>query len=198
MAESFEDRLWGYLMTEHGAQLATLPRRRRKTANPRSWVVGGSAVAAAGTAAGLAVALFATAATPAFAVTNNSNGTVTVRIHELVGISGANAELARLGVHARAVRLIPNCLKSLAQVPPAQWTYKAVRPEGATPSGQIRDNGGRTQIPVDPTRASSAVTIEPSQIPAGDTLVLAAREIASHVQLAVLMVRGPAPTCSSS
>ena len=128
-----------------------------------------------GAATALALALTATNSAPAFAVARNADGTVTVTIHDVAGVGGANTLLAALDVSVRAVPAVRGC--------PA--------PAGRQPESLFADRALR----LDP--ASSSVTIVPSAIPAGDTLVLAATETSSdHVALGVTLVRGPAPACS--
>lgn len=170
----FEDRLWSDLVQQHGAGLALAQRpapRRRRT---RPALLTGGAVGVLGTATALAFALAATTSTPAFAVTNNSDGTVTVTIHDIAGVAGANAELARLGVRASAVPAVSGCTAPVTREPEYRF------------AGALR-----------PDPASYAVTIKPSAIPRGDTLVLAAKELSTNrVELGVMLVRGPAPACS--
>src|SRR5580658_565754 len=98
----FEENLWREVMHEHGEDLA---RAARPMVTPR-WGVRPRLLA--GTTAGLAAAgastallLGATASSPAFAVTRNANGTVTVKLIRLSGISGANRALAAMGVRAK-------------------------------------------------------------------------------------------------
>lgn len=181
MAETFEDRLWADLVRDHGPRLAAMPRRATTLRNARPWLLGGSAIAIIGTAVALALALTATNPAPAYAVTSNPDGTVTVTIHELIGVAGANAQLARLGVPARVV---PGCANAAAPVPP---------PAGPK---HLRLPPSRSRGPVIP-EGFSAVTIRPDAIPSDDTLVIAAHEIDNHVQITIRMFQNPAPSCSS-
>jgi hypothetical protein len=180
MAEPFEDRLWADLVRDHGSQLAAMPRRATTRRIARPWLLGGSAIGIAGAATVLALALAATSPAPAYAVTRNSDGTVTVTIRELIGVAGANAELARMGVRARVVPLVPGC--AAVSVP---------SPDGPK---QLRRPPSQSRGPVIP-EGFSAVTIRPGAIPAGDTLLIAAREIDTHVQVTIKIAQNPAPTC---
>jgi hypothetical protein len=174
MTDGFEDRLWRDLVRDHGGHLATLRRPGSTTRNKRPLLLGG-AVSVAGAATVGALVLSATTSTPAYAVSSNSDGTITVTIHDIAGVAGANAQLARLGVRARAVPAVANCPTAVSRVPEYEWAGKAWRP----------------------APASFAVTLTPSEIPSGETLVLAAREIShDHVELGVMMVHGQAPGCS--
>lgn len=134
----------------------------------------------AGAATALALILSATNA-PAFAVTRNSNGTVTVTIDQIAGVSGANTELAALGVNARAVRIVQGCTATLQLLP--RRTPSVILPPHGNPS-VIHPHG------------SQSVTIEPSRIPAGDTVVLAVVQSTGVLQILVGMVRhGAVPRC---
>lgn len=139
----------------------------------------------------LAVLLTLTAGTspPAYALVVNPNGTLTLTINELVGVSGANGELARLGVRARIARIEPGCGRS--------GHFVRVRWPHAGPP------------PVEPEKLHSGLSglrmiIHPSGIPAGDTMLLTARlGHATHhgapiqtVEVSMGLYRGPAPTCS--
>jgi len=176
MTDGFEDRLWRDLVRDHAADLASLRRHASTTRSKRPLLLGGGAMSAGGAATVVALVLTATTSTPAYAVRNNSDGTITVTIHDIAGVAGANAQLARLGVRARAVPTVANCPTAVSRVPEYEWAAKALRP----------------------APASSAVTLTPGEIPYGETLVLASREIShDHVELGVMMVHGQAPSCSN-
>jgi hypothetical protein len=98
----FTDRLWSDLVREHGATLAYAGRPkpgRARRLRPR--VLAGSTLALAGAGAALTVTLTATASTPAFAVTRQHDGSVSVKVSSRSGIAGANRELAAMGIHER-------------------------------------------------------------------------------------------------
>ena len=110
---TFEDRLWTDLVREHGELLRLHPGpaaaptavRRRRPA-----VLTGAALAAVGVIATGVLALTATtAAPPAFAVTDNADGTVTVTLNDIQAITGLNAELARDGIPAEAIPITSDC-----------------------------------------------------------------------------------------
>jgi hypothetical protein len=174
----FKDRLWQELMREHGADLARMTGRTSKHRRRRPRVLAGTSLGVAGAGAALALVLTAAGSTPAFAVNKNRDGTVSVTITRLGGISGANAKLARIGVRAVAVPVVAGC----QAVPP----ITAALPP--SPSA-LRKN----LI----ARAVATARIDPKQIPAGKTLVLAAAPGASgRVRVARLhAVTGPAPRC---
>jgi hypothetical protein len=93
----FADQLFDDLMQEHGPLLADVrapsaPRRRVAHPVRLGAVAGGAAAAAA--AVGL---VLAGGASPAYAVTSNADGTVSVAVYNQSGITGANAALQKMG-----------------------------------------------------------------------------------------------------
>jgi hypothetical protein len=84
---------------EHGDALTQI---RRPTATRIRWarprLVVGTGLGLARAAGVLALALGATSTSPAFAVTRNHDGTVTISIKRSSGIAGANAKLRQLGI----------------------------------------------------------------------------------------------------
>jgi hypothetical protein len=125
-----------------------LSRRARELLARRPRALAGTTVGAAALATTLTLALGATTSAPAFAVTRNHDGTVTISIQRYNGIAGANARLQQLGIRATV----------MSQAPAGCRTWTISMHGAPPPSRQI---------------ASSRWTIDPSQVPAGRTLVLA-------------------------
>ena len=180
---SFQDRLWGELVEQHGALLAdALPRtpapvraRRRRLAPVAAL---GLALAAALAAA--VIGLSSGGGAPAYAVTSNPDGTITVTIGELAGVTGADETLASLGVPVRVVRSEAGC-------PIRRGEYDSVRLSPAQ-FQRISKPGRHAR--------SAAIVITPSAIPAGDTVVIGARELATGVVgLQTTLYRGATPPC---
>jgi hypothetical protein len=175
----FEDRLWTELVREHGRDLAQIRKPPQRSARrPRPRLLLGTTVGLAGVGTALALLLSAASSSPAFAVSRNPDGTVTVWVTEVGGIAGANARLAELGVHARAVQVTADCRAARANL--------------------IARNA-KVQRVVAPGRMQKLIVkarFDPKQIPAGHTLVLAAARagLAARVE-PVRLVRGPAPGC---
>jgi hypothetical protein len=170
----FEDQLFVDLMSEHGGELATThrpPAARHNTA--RHLLVAAGAVGVAG-AIGLGVTAV-TSGTPAYAVTRSADGAITVSLRDISGVTGANAELRKLGVPAVAVPMTQDCTATITP------DGRAVR-SGATSAS--REAG-----------AAGSVSFPAGSIPAGDTLVLAAQVSDQQVSLALVTVRGAAPAC---
>jgi hypothetical protein len=177
----FQDRLWRELVQEHGARLAEMTRpainhRRR----PRPRLLASTTVGLAGVGTAVALIVSAAGSSPAFAVTRNNDGTVTVWIRRVDGIAGANARLAALGVRARAVAVAAGCK------PPAGV---ALRPGRLIAAPKVHGNW---------TGVRQVVTarFDPKKIPSDRMLVLPAVSAGKQVRIAqVRAVRGPAPPC---
>lgn len=169
----FEDQLFADLMHEHGDELAA----GRRPAAAR-WGSSRQVLLAAG-ALGLAAAVVVGvntigAGSPAYAVTRDSDGTITVSLRDVSGVAGANAELRRLGVRAVAVPMTRHCT---ARVIPDESAGHSPLTSSAGPDG------------------SGSVTFDAGSIPADDTMVLAAQASDQQVSLAATVVRGAAPSC---
>jgi hypothetical protein len=143
----FEDHLWREFVREHGdsfahAEKPTAGRGRR----PRTGLVAGTGLGLAATGAALVFVLGATSTSPAFAVTRNQDGTVTITVMARSGIAGANARLHALGIRAQ------------------------VLPQAAIHCSDLSGHG----VPAPAGNFSNAHwTIDPRQIPAGRKLSLA-------------------------
>lgn len=101
----FEDQLLSDLLREHGPALAAAERSEERNTRP-IWVAAGAVVLAGAVTAGVALV---SGGTPAFAVSQNSDGSITVSIKDIAAIAPANKELERLGVPIRAVPTRPDC-----------------------------------------------------------------------------------------
>jgi hypothetical protein len=118
----FEDNVWLSVVREHGDELARAGRTERKHRRaPRTQLLAGTTVGLAAMATAAALLLGASTSSPAFAVTRNPDGTVTVNLTKLSGIAGANKRLAAMGVRAQILAL-------------AKHAPKAVCPGGTAPT----------------------------------------------------------------
>jgi hypothetical protein len=181
---SFEDRLWSYLVLEH-RHLLTGRREPAETAWPRRQpstrhlLLTAGGVAVAGAIAAVIVVLAGATSPAAFAISRNSYGEVTITLKETIGVTGLNRRLDELGVPIKAYLMDPNCSAALAHV---DWNVypHIVTHNGPPPAG---------------------VTIQPAAIPAGHTLVIAARPIQAgpdrrtFIVSASMLVRDPPPPC---
>jgi hypothetical protein len=118
----FEDNLWVTVLREHGDELARTERAahtHRRASRPQ--LLAGTTAGLAAMATAAALLFGASTSPPAFAVTRNADGTVTVNLMHTSGIAGANKELAAMGVRAQ--------IAARAKTPP-----KFVCPGGAAPT----------------------------------------------------------------
>jgi hypothetical protein len=99
--------------------------RTRRLGSARIRLLAGATAAVAALAAGLVILLGSSATSPAFAVTHNPDGTVTVRLITLWGIAGANHKLAAMGVRARILNLVYEA-RYMASIHPCQGPPSAM------------------------------------------------------------------------
>jgi hypothetical protein len=114
---SFEDGLWERLVEEHDADLVSLAAPRER-ATRRPLLIGGglTAVAAAGAAAVVGIGA-ATSAAPAYAMTQNTDGSISVTVYELpTAIPELNAKFAEMGFPETIVPIESNCRASTEPV----------------------------------------------------------------------------------
>ncbi len=131
--------------------------RRRRSRLPLT--VGGLALLGAIVAVVLTLTAAGTNVTQAaFAVTENADGSVTLTLNEVVGISGANQALAKLGVRARIARHQPRCARTRGAIAPARLRGGVMQMVEPQPFGE------------GPTGA--LWVIHPGAIPVGYTLLL--------------------------
>ena len=158
---NFKDRLWRDLVREHGAEL----HESNEPAAPRIWMrprllLGSSAAGVAGVATAIAIALGTAGTSPAFAVTQNHDGSYTVELWKVSGVTGLNERLQQLGIPARAVALHGVCYEqavagvqhAMAGAGKVSWTVSQARitpaqiPAGRLLEMQTLQYRGRVQI----------------------------------------------------
>jgi hypothetical protein len=168
----FKDRLWSDLVRAHGADLNQISRSTaRSGSRPRILAGTGAGLAAAGAA--VAVVLVTAGTMPAFAVTQNHDGSVTVSISRVQGIRGANAKLEALGYRVRVVQVAVGC-----EGRGARWAR--IQGRAAPPPGNFR----------------SGARFDPRQIPAGRVLVIPAWSSGRTVSIhRGPVIAGQAPAC---
>jgi hypothetical protein len=174
----FADQLYADLMREHGSTLV----HTRPPAASRRHIASRPALLAAG-AGGLAVAatvgaLVATGGAPAYALTTNPDGTVTLAVYQAPGIAQANAKLQQLGDNVVVVPVEPGC-PSLGSLPaPA-----------VLPNGQISVGGSVSR--------DGSITVNAQGVPAGDIIVVGVEITAHGGQTGARLTSPPAPSCIS-
>lgn len=175
---TFEDRLWVQLVTEHGDRIrlptptAPITPTTRSKPRGRPALITGTAIGTAALVTAVVLALSASTTTPpAYAVTTNRDGTVTVTLNDVAAITALNAELARDGIAAQAIPITAEC--------PVRGFPNAM-PAGTNPS-------------------TYTITIVPREIPAGYTAVVAVGQSPSgQIELAQGAFRSPVPACFNS
>ncbi|MBV9795993.1 MAG: hypothetical protein JO016_18865 [Actinobacteria bacterium] len=177
----FADDLYDDLLRQHGPMLADT-RPHAATARPSA---ARRVVLAAGTG-GVAVAatvggLVATSGTPAYALTTNQDGTVSLAVYQQPGIAQANAKLTQLGDRVVVVPVRAGCPSITSLRPPA------VKPDHPM-SVETRTRDG-------------SITVQAQGIPAGDIMVVGV-VTSTHGQATMSMTAGrltsgPAPSCIS-
>jgi hypothetical protein len=188
----FADQLFDDLMREHGPALAhtTLPAPRARSATARRAVLtAGGGLVAAGAVAGTLVAAGgvsgapahnAAAGTPAYAVTKNPDGTITLDVYRQSGIAGANARLHELGdKQVVVVPVEPGC-PSL----------------GSLPKPPVSGRGHMISVGTSVGRDGS-VTVQAHGIPAGDIMVVGVESIGRTRLGASALTSSPPPSCIS-
>lgn len=150
----FEEHLWREFEREHGDALTEMHRpsaTHTRLARPR--LVVGAGLGLAGAVGVIVLLLGTTTVSPAFAVTRNHDGTVSISIKGSSGVAGANAELNHLGIRARVMSQAPSgCQPTLSHPPGGQ--------AAPAPSQATREI------------ANAHWTINPRQIPKDSTLAL--------------------------
>jgi hypothetical protein len=189
---NFEDQLWSQLVRERGEQMraaprataalassvtATRPATRRAPGLRRPALLTGSALGIAGLATASVFAL--SSASPAFAVTKNSDGTVAITLSDLSSLPALNRKLAQDGVPVTAVPISTSC----------SATGAITNPSGeGSPSASAAGQA-----------TTDFVTIDPSQIHSGQIGVLGASQTASgQIELMFGETTPPAPSCLKS
>ena len=174
---AFEDGLWTRLVDEHDADRVCL-RVGPNQSSRRPLLIGGSLTALAATAAvGTLVLTAATSAPPAYALTQNADGSITVTINDVETAAPAlNARFAAMGIDETVVPVTSSC------------------PTSGNPSGFPA-----VPLFVDPNaKTSDTLTFTPGRryLDPGYTGVLAAEQLPDgEVAMAVGAIKPPVPSC---
>jgi hypothetical protein len=176
----FSDQLFTDLMNEHGPVLAgteLTASGRRHPVRRAALVAGGAGTMAVALTAGLT--MLGGGASPAYAVTKNPDGTLTVAVSNPSGIAGANATLHAMGVKVYVVPVQDGC-PSMDSLP------KPILPKDGHVSMQTSLNS-----------KDGSITVNASGIPAGDILVLAVSSTSAGTMMAGALTTPPPPSCVS-
>jgi hypothetical protein len=173
-------------MREQIAATPMLPAPRRLPSSflgGRRRVLVGAGAGIAALCATLAVIFAGVSSPPAFAVTTHPDGTTTITLNALSAVGALNAKLAATGVHVRVAPVVPGCQD------PVQIAGSDAPP--ATLQAQPQAGGDSMQL--SPTADPGLSAHDLTNVPAGQTLVLAASK--SGLQVVGQINQGTAPAC---
>ncbi len=181
----FEDNLWAQLERDHGPTLVKNVATHRRM-NAGRWLAAAAVAAVLGSGAVVAPSYFG-GTPPAYAVVDNPDGTVTVKIWDLTKFEEVTAKLREHGIPAVALQEREDCQAEGRLVDPAR--YNTV---GLVDHRTVGDE--------------TLMTITRDRIPAGTTLGLALRDLkvpATHgssikVIHVMLYERDRTPSCLRS
>ena len=170
-------------------QIAATPMPAAHRRRPTGWLIGrprmlaGASAGIATVTAAVVLALAGASSPPAFAVTTAAHGTVTITLNALSAVDALNANLATAGVHVRVAEVKAGCDA------PVQLAGSSAPPTTlkATPGA------GANIIQLSSTAAPGASAQGLTNIPAGQTLVLAASQ--SGLQPVGQITQTTAPAC---
>lgn len=166
----FEDGLWRRLVEDHDADAVSLTSKRRTA---RRTVVGGGATATAAVTAAAVIALSAGGAAPAYAMTQNADGSYTFTINDLATAAPElNAKFKQLGIDETVVVATASCPPSnnigdeLQLDPEAKLTDTMTVAPGVPSYWGTKYTGviGAEQLP-DGDLATTEEAIPPSKVP---------------------------------
>ncbi|MEV6241006.1 hypothetical protein [Lentzea sp. NPDC051838] len=149
----FEDNLWAQLERDHAPVLHENVARKRRT-NTSRWLAAAAVAAMLGTAAAIAPAYFG-GTPPAYAVIDNRDGTVTLKVREIEQVDEATAKMREMGIPVAAVPLRENC----------QMRGRKINPPGDPMFDVLKFQSVDNEF---------AITITLARIPANGTVVFAA------------------------
>ena len=161
---SFEDRLLNELRSAVVANQTTGEGRRgswTSSRSPRQLALAGAAAVLVAVAAVAAVQLVGGGAEPAYAVTKNDDGTVTVEISSLSDAAGLESKLRDAGIRAVVQYLPPGkaCRQPWPTATPGDHVAKG-GPEGTAIKGGVAHSEGHTRFTIS------------RNLPADETLVI--------------------------
>ena len=173
----FADQLYDDLMRDHGPALA----ETRPPAAPRPRLASRRVVLAAG-AGGLAVAatagsLVAVGGSPAYALTTNHDGSISLAVYQEQGIAQANAKLRSIGARVVVVPVRADCPSIMS-----------IRKPTVPLKGKLRIRGA--------VNRTGSVTVYVRGVPRGDILVMGT-ELSPYSMTVAQLTSAPAPHCVS-
>ncbi|GAA0906970.1 hypothetical protein [Virgisporangium aurantiacum] len=170
----FEERLLGELVQRHGVAMSEFVRRAPRPTRVRPLLVTAGALTVAGSIA-IAVTVF-DGNTPAYAVSKNADGTVTLSISDIRAVDAANAELRRIGAPVVAVPMTADC----------KDTFEIDERFAGESSGTVSSVGG----------GEGSVTVQTKGVRPGSMILVAAKKDGDVLTLSEgIAVQGKVPSC---
>jgi hypothetical protein len=160
-----------------GSRQLAQPRRAFAMLARAPRLAAASSLASLAAVAAVAAILATTGTTPAYALTQNANGTYTITINDIAtGVPALNTKLQQLGIDATAVPVTNTC---------------------TAPSSSLTE---RTEMQLSPTLATDGsgglINLDQANIPAGTEGVIAAYQSPSgQINLTFWTTSGSAPSC---
>jgi hypothetical protein len=174
----FADDLYDDLIDQHGAALTAIS----PPANPRRHLASRRVVLAA-SAGGLAVAatagsLVAVGGSPAYALTTNHDGSISLAVYQQPGIAQANAKLKSIGARVVVVPVRAGCP-----------SISSVRKPAVPVRGKLRVQGS--------VGRDGQVTVQAEGVPRGDVILVATQTSGKLRETASVVTLRPTPSCVS-
>jgi hypothetical protein len=148
---------------------------------PRVLVAAGAGIGAI--CATVALIFAGLSSPPAFAVTTGPDGSTTITLNALSAVGALNAKLAATDVHVRVAPVLPGCHD------PVQIAGSDASPATL----QAPPQAGSDSMQLSPTAAPGPSAHDLTNVPAGQTLVLAASK--SGLQVVGQIDQSTAPAC---
>jgi hypothetical protein len=180
----FEDRLINDLLEQHGPALATAGRPvSSRRGNRPLWITGGAVALAGATAIG--VTLLGGGSAPAYAVTQNPNGSVTLSFKDVSGMNATDSKLAELGIPVRVEPMSTHCTAQVSLDSTQDLSHIALSqgPAGITTSAEHVPAGDTLVVGVLSPPTLNVPTVPPSGPQKG------------LLGLRAFLVHGDAPSC---
>ncbi len=159
------------------------PRLALTSLGARTRVLAGAGAGIAAASGTLALILAGATSPPAYAVTTSPDGTTTITLDALSAVSDLNAKLAATGVHIRVAPVLSGCDA------PVQLAGSDAPPTTLLAQSQA----GANEIELSSTAAPAPGAPGPTDVPAGQTLVLGASQ--SGLQVVGQIDQNTAPAC---
>ncbi|HEY0496952.1 MAG TPA: hypothetical protein VGD48_14505 [Kutzneria sp.] len=171
---SFEDRLWQDLLREHGEELDTVRRIRPRR---RPALVAAAALAVVGGAAAVTFGGGVIGGTPAYAVDQRPDGSVTVTLKEIAAADQTNAVLKERGIPIRVLPYKADCANT-----------RLYTVDESAPETEFGDNNG-----------AQAMVLKTTSVPPGDYAVITVLSD-EHGEVVTMMsggrpAKGEVPSC---